>query len=132
MRKEERLKNLDNEKFYFIMFDGTLMPNKPKYVKITMFNNVFYIEDENGLKEYIDIYFILQVQQFLTRNIAMLDKITNTNQYIKSSYNHEISIKINGKKYNIDRNASDDEGRKIYDYFKQQIFQILGIKDDNV
>ena len=65
LKKEERLKNLDNEKFYFSLIDGTLMPNAPRYTKITMFDDVFYIEDEMTSKQYIDVYFIVQIQQFL-------------------------------------------------------------------
>ena len=129
IKKEERLKDLNNEKFYFILFDGTMMPNAPRYTKITMFDDIFYIEDETTSKQYIDVYFIVQIQQFLTRNLTKLNKITTTNNSIKNSFQHRFSIKINGETYSIDRNSCDEEGKKIYDYFKQEIFKILGMNN---
>ena len=44
--KDERLNSLEGEEFYFIFFHGSLMPNYKKYERITMFNDVYYIENE--------------------------------------------------------------------------------------
>ena len=48
---------------------------------------------------------------------------------MKNSSHHRFSIKINGETYYIDRNSCDEEGKKIYDYFKQEIFKILGMNN---
>ena len=124
-KKEDRLKNLDNEEFYLILFDGTLMPKSPRYTKLTMFNDIFYIDDENVSNQYIEIECIIKIQQFLTKNLDMLDKIINTKEYVKSSFHHKILFKINDKEYCIDKNSCDEEGKKIYEYFNQEIFKII-------
>lgn len=129
--KKERLENLNEEDFYLIFFDGTRMPNKPKYVNITMFKDTFYIENEIKEKEnYQDMYFIIKVRKMIEENLDEIEKMSSTvkGMPIKSSFNQEFSLKINNKTYRINRNACNEEGQKIFDDFKSKLYGILDIK----
>lgn len=103
--KKERLENLNEEDFYFIFFDGTRMPNNSKYVKITMFKDTLYVENEKVEKEnYKDMYFIIKVRKMIEDNLDKIEKMLIAKSMpIKSSSNHEFVLKINNKTYRIDR-----------------------------
>ena len=59
--RDERMKELENEEFYFILFKGTQMPNNPHYDGIVMFKDIYYIDNEMGSKSYNDTFYILKV-----------------------------------------------------------------------
>ncbi len=128
--KNERLENLNEEDFYFMFFDGTRMPNNPKFVKITMFNDTFFVENEEKEKEnYKDMYFILKVKKLIEENLDNINKMMeDKGQPIKSSTNHEMCLKINNKTYQVDRNLCNEEGQKLFDEFKLKLYELLGIK----
>ena len=127
--KIERLENLNEEDFYLILFDGTRMPNNPKYVKITMFGDTFFIENEKREKEnYKDMYFIIKVKKMIENNLDKIEKMSVAKGMpIKSSVNNEFSLKINNKIYKINRNLCNEEGRNLYDEFKSKLYEILDI-----
>ncbi len=127
--KKERLENLNEEDFYFIFFDGTRMPNNSKYVKITMFKDTFYVENEKVEKEnYKDMYFIIKVRKMIEDNLDKIEKMLIAKSMpIKSSSNHEFVLKINNKTYRIDRNVCNEEGKKLFDDFKEKLYEILDI-----
>ncbi len=127
--KIERLENLNEEDFYLILFDGTRMPNNPRYVKITMFGDTFFIGNEKGEKEnYKDMYFIIKVKKMIKDNLDKIEKMSVAKGMpIKSSVNNEFSLKINNKVYKINRNLCNEEGRNLYDEFKSKLYEILDI-----
>lgn len=127
--KIERLENLNEEDFYLILFDGTRMPNNPKYVKITMFGDTFFIGNEKEEKEnYKDMYFIIKVKKMIKDNLDKIEKMSVAKGMpIKSSVNNEFSLKINNKVYKINRNICNEEGRNLYDEFKSKLYEILDI-----
>lgn len=127
--KKERLENLNEEDFYFIFFDGTRMPNNPKYVNITMFKDTFYVENEKEEKEnYKDMYFIIKVRKMIEDNLDKIEKmLIAKGMPIKSSSNHEFALKINNKTYRINRNVCNEEGQKLFDDFKSKLYEILDI-----
>ena len=127
--KKERLENLNEEDFYFIFFDGMRMPNNSKYVKITMFKDTFYVENEKVEKEnYKDMYFIIKVRKMIEDNLDKIEKMLIAKSMpIKSSSNHEFVLKINNKTYRIDRNVCNEEGKKLFDDFKEKLYEILDI-----
>ena len=129
--KKERLENLNEEDFYFIFFDGTHMPNNPKYVSITMFKDTFYVENEKEEKEnYKDMYFIIKVRKMIEDNLENIEKMLVTKGApIKSSFNHEFALKINNKTYKINRNVCNEEGQKLFDDFKLKLYGILDINN---
>ncbi len=127
--KKERLENLNEEDFYFIFFDGMRMPNNSKYVKITIFKDTFYVENEKVEKEnYKDMYFIIKVRKMIEDNLDKIEKMLIAKSMpIKSSSNHEFVLKINNKTYRIDRNVCNEEGKKLFDDFKEKLYEILDI-----
>lgn len=132
--KKERLENLNEEDFYFIFFDGMRMPNNSKYVKITMFKDTFYVENEKVENEkvekenYKDMYFIIKVRKMIEDNLDKIEKMLIAKSMpIKSSSNHEFVLKINNKTYRIDRNVCNEEGKKLFDDFKEKLYEILDI-----
>ena len=127
--KKERLENLNEEDFYLILFDGTRMPNNPRYVKITMFGDTFFIGNEKEEKEnYKDMYFIIKVKKMIKDNLDKIEKMSVAKGMpIKSSVNNEFSLKINNKVYKINRNLCNEEGRNLYDEFKSKLYEILDI-----
>lgn len=131
--KEERLKNIENEDFYFVFMNGTYMPNNKKYRKIIMFDDVFYIETELESKEYPDIYFILKTKKLFQENIEKIKKMSElmSENNIRSSYNSNFTLKIDNQIYKINRNLCNDEGKKIFDEFSFNLYEILGINDVN-
>jgi len=129
--KMKRLKNIDKEDFCLVFFDGTRMPNNPEYIEITMFNDVFYIDNGKEEKEYKnDIYWIMMVKKLVQDSIENIERmLVSKAEYVrKSSYNHKIDIKINNKIYNINRNECNEEGQKIFDDFKLKLYEILKIE----
>lgn len=129
--KEKRLNDLENEDFYFILFKGTLMPNNTKYIRITMFKDIFYVENETGGKEYIDIYFILKIKELINNNLGIIESMDKKKsgkiEYPKSSYANIFNAKMDGKTYSVDRNLCNEDEMKKYDEIIQEIFKILGI-----
>lgn len=132
--KEERLNNLDGEEFYFILFGGSMMPNHTKYDRITMFKDVFYVENEIESKEYIDIFFILKVKELINNNLEKIESMDKRNsekaEYPKSSSAYVINIKIDNKVYSIDKHLLNEEEQKEYDNFTKEVYNILGIKNE--
>lgn len=128
--KEERLKNLNEESFYFIAFNGTKRPNNPHYSKITMFNDTFFYGDENGEKENKgDMYWILKVKEIIKKNITNIEKMTNSmDSAKKNSSTFKFMLKIDNNEYSVDRNICNEEGCKLYDEFMKEINEILSIK----
>ena len=130
---EERLKNLEAEKFCFSFVKGTYMPNNKKYIKINMFDNVFYIENEQQVKEYPDIYFILKTKEVIKKHIQHIQKMTetmNVENNTRGSDHCEFLLKFDDKVYKINRNVCNDEGRKLFDEFYIEIYKLLGIDND--
>lgn len=127
--KKERLENLKKEDFYFIFFEGTHMPNNTKYIKITMFNDTFYIENEKEEKENDkDMYFIIKVRKMIEDNLENIEKmLADKGIPIKSSFNNKFVLKINNKEYTINRNVCNEEGQKLFDDFKFKLYEILDI-----
>ena len=105
------------------------MPNNSKYVKITMFKDTFYVENEKVEKEnYKDMYFIIKVRKMIEDNLDKIEKMLIAKSMpIKSSSNHEFVLKINNKTYRIDRNVCNEEGKKLFDDFKEKLYKILDI-----
>ena len=129
--KKERLENLDLEDFYLNFFDGTLMPNNPKYINIVMFNDTFYVGNEKEEKEnYGDVYFIIKVKRMIQDNLDIIKKIIEAKgQPVKSSFKHELCIKINNEMYMLNRNVCNEEGQKLFDDFKLILYKILDINE---
>ena len=130
---EERLKNIETEKFCFSFINGTYMPNKRKYIKINMFDDVFYIENEQQVKEYTDVYFILKTKEVIKKYIKNIQKMTETMSIDNNSRgsNHcKFVLKFDNKIYKINRNVCNGEGRKLFDEFCIAVYKILGIDDD--
>ena len=128
--RDERMKELENEEFYFISFNGTQMPNDPRYKRIVVFKDVFYIDNEKGSKSYNDLYFILKVEEFISKNLDILENLDKRDsekvEYPKSSFTNECHIRMNGKTFTIDRNLLTDEKEiKLYDEFISKIEEIL-------
>ena len=69
--KKERLENLDLEDFYLNFFDGTLMPNNLKYINIVMFNDTFFVENEEK-ENSGDMYFIIKVNKMISFKLKKL------------------------------------------------------------
>lgn len=133
-KKQERLNNLENEEFYFTSFSGSMMPNYTKYDRITMFNDIFYIENELESKEYIDIFSILKIKELIKNNLEKLERMDKRKsgklEYPKSSYAYVTHVKIDNKVYSIDKYLLDEEEQKEYDDFTKEVYNILGIKDE--
>ena len=126
--KETRLKNLENEDFYFILFEGTRMPNNPRFLNITIFNDVFYVENEVMEKEYLDLNIIFKIKKFLKSNIIKIENIDQSRKdYPKSSSHFQFKIKINGKEYFIDRLLCRNEKNSEYIQITKEILRIIGI-----
>jgi len=132
--KEERLNNLEEEDFYFIFFHGSLMPNYKKYERITMFNDVYYIENEIESEEYLDTSFVIKIKKLINNNIEKIenmDKIKSEKiKYPRSSSANKFHTKLNNKVYSVDRYLLNEEEKKEYDSFIKEIYGILGIKDE--
>ena len=128
--KKERLEKLEEEEFYLNFFNGTRMPNNPHYINITMFNDTFYVGNEKEEKEnYKDMYFIIRVKKMIEENLDNINKMIEAKgEPVKSSFRHEICLKINNKTYKIDRNICDQEGQALFDEFKLKLYEILDIK----
>ena len=128
--RDERMKELENEEFYFISFNGTQMPNDPQYKRIVIFKDVFYIDNEKGSKSYNDVYFISKVEEFISKNLDILENLDKSDsdkiEYPKSSFTNKVHIRINGKTFTIDRNLlTDGKEIKLYDEFVQKVEEIL-------
>lgn len=129
---EERIKNIEKEQFYFYFIDGTFMPNNKNYTKIIMFEDVFNIENEIENKEYVDIYYILKTKKFLQENKEKIIRMSRsmTECAIKSSYQHEFSLKLDNELYKCNCNLCNEEGKKLYNEFVQGLYDILEINND--
>ena len=128
--KKQRLKKIKKEEFCLNFFEGTLMPNNPKYIEITMFNDIFYIDNGEEERENAnDIYWILLVKKLVQDNIENIEKmLVSKAEYVrKSSYNSKIDLKVNNKIYNINRNECNEEGQKLFDDFRLKLYEILQI-----
>lgn len=127
--RDERMRELENEEFYLISFKGTQMPDNPQYERIVIFNDVYYLDDENGSKSYNDTYFIKKIQELVLKNLDVLEDLDKSDcdklEYPKSSSANEIHIRLDGKTYNIDRNLLNDKEAKFYDDFVARIEEIL-------
>ena len=130
---EERLENIENERFCFSFLMGTYMPNNKKYIKINMFDNVYYIENESQVKEYPDIYFILKTKEVIKKyiqNIQKMAEMMNIDNNSRSSNHCEFVLKFDNKIYKINRNVCNDEGKKLFDEFYMAVYKVLGIDND--
>ena len=129
--KKERLEKLEEEEFYLNFFNGTRMPNNPHYINITMFNDTFYVGNEKEEKEnYKDMYFIIRVKKMIEENLDNINKMIEAKgEPVKSSFRHEICLKINNKTYKIDRNICNQEGQALFDEFKLKLYEILDINE---
>ena len=129
--KKERKENLTQEKFYFVFFEGTYMPNNPKYIEIIVFDDVFYISNEKEEKENRgDMYWIMKVKKLIEDNLENIEKMEVSNgNPIKSSFNGKFILKIDNKIYEINRNICGEEGQKLFDDFKCKLYETLNIKD---
>ena len=127
---KERLENLDDEKFYLILFSGTRMPNNTNFVKLTMFDDTFETATQDKVQENkYDIYWIELVKKVILENLTNIEKMLETEgEPIKSSYTEQFALKINNKTYKINRNSLNEEGRNLYNNFKSEIFKILDIR----
>ena len=125
--KKERLENLEEEKYCFDFFDGTRMPNNPKFIHITMFMDTFFIEDEKEEKEnYGDMYWIMLVKNMIEENLENIEKMVDSKGVVaKSSYDSRFYLKIIGKIYKVNRNECNEEGIKLFDDFKMKLYEIL-------
>ena len=131
--KEERIKEFENEEFYFGFFNGTYMPNNKKYIRINMFNDIFYIENELQVKEYPDIYFILKTKEIIRNNIQkikIMSETMNANNNSRNSHYCEFILKIDNQLYKINKNICNDEGKKLFDEFSMYIYKVLGINNE--
>lgn len=128
--KKERLENLDEEKYCFDFFDGTLMPNNPQFIHITMFMDTFFIENEKEEKEnFGDMYWIMLVKNMIEENLENIEKMVDSKGVsAKSSFNSKFYLKINDKIYKVNRNECNEEGMKLFDDFKMKLYEILDIK----
>lgn len=128
--KKERLENLDEEKYCFDFFDGTLMPNNPKFINITMFIDTFFIEDEKEEKEnFGDMYWIMLVKNMIEENLENIERMVDSKgALVKSSYNSRFYLKINDKIYKVNRNECSEEGMQLFDDFRTKLYKILDIK----
>lgn len=129
------MKTIEDEKFYFSFINGTYMPNKRKYIKINMFDDVFYIENELQAKEYTDIYFILKTKEIIKKNIQNIQKMNetmNAKNNIRSSYQQKFVLKYDNKIYEVNRNVCNDEGKKLFDEFCIAVYKVLDIDKDTM
>lgn len=127
--KKERLENLDEEKFCFDFFDGTRMPNNPKFINITMFIDTFFLENEKEEKEnYGDMYFIILVKKLIEENLENIEKMASFKGLpVKSSFEQKFYLKIDSKTYRVNRNVCTEEGQKLFDDLKSKLYKILDI-----
>lgn len=124
--KEERLEKISKEDFYLIYLDGTFMPNNRNYTKVTMFEDVFYVENENEEKKYDDKSVILEVKQMIENRKNDIEKIlANNASSIKNSYTCKLLLKINKKEYNLNRNICNNAGKKIFNEIVTELYKIL-------
>lgn len=130
-RNEElkRLENVENEKFYFVLFQGTLMPNNTKFHKLLVFEETLIEETEENRRENLyDYFFIQAVIDTISRNLNNIEKLANLKgEPVKNSFKNEFKLKINNKTISANRNLLNDEGRKIYDAFIQDIYNALDV-----
>lgn len=129
--KKERLEKLENEEFYLNFFEGTYMPNNPKYIKILMFNDIIYIENEAEEKEKnIDKNFFAQVKEMIENNIENIEKMSEAKgNPIKSSFQQKFDLMINHKMYHVNKNVCNEEERKLFDDFKLKLLEILNLNN---
>ena len=128
--RDERMKELETEEFYLILFKGTQTPENPQYERIVVFNDVYFLDDENGSKSYNDTYFIKKIEELVVKNLSVLEDLSESDceevEYPKSSSANEIHIRLDGITYNIDRNLLNDEKEvKFYDEFMERVEEIL-------
>lgn len=128
--EKERLENLDAEKFYFILFNGTLMPNNRKFNKLTVFEDTFIEETEDSRRENLhDYYFIQLTINTIIKHLTNIEKLENLKgDAVKSSHTNEFKLKINEKTFRVNRNVLNEEGRQLYDEFINDLYKALNIK----
>ena len=114
---DERLKNIETEKFCFSFIKGTYMPNNKKYIKINMFDDEFFIENELQVKEYI-------------KSIQKMTEMMSIDNNSRGSNQCKFVLKFDNKVYKINRNVCNDEGKKLFDEFYIAIYKVLGIDED--
>ena len=128
-KKDEKIKNIDNEDFYLLFFDGTLMPNSPKFLKITIFNDIFYMETENKYNSYENDFIIKEVKEMIYSYMEKLNDISKLQgPSSRGGFKRYFMIKIKEKKYFLCRNECNDNGKILFDEFKKDLYEILNIK----
>lgn len=127
--EKERLQNLDAEEFYLEIFSGTRMPINPNFTKIVMFNDMFSVETEEGKKENIeDVDVIELVKKLILSNIQNFEIMENSlGEPVRSSFNHQCSLKIEDKAYRVNRNVLKEEVKNIYDIFENELLEIVNV-----
>ena len=127
--EKERLQELDNEPFYLKLFSGTKMPIAPNFTEIVMFNDVFFIETEEGRKENInDIAVIKSVKELIWANIENFEFMEKSiGEAVRSSHNHNISFKINFTSFSINRNTLNEEAQKLYNVIENDLMDIINV-----
>ena len=124
--KKERLENISGEKYCFDYFEGTLMPNNPKFIHITMFDDVLFVQDEKSEESFNNINKIISVKNMIEENIGIIEKMmTSKKEAIKSSFNLRLYLKLNDKIYEVDGNVSSEE---LIADFRAKLFKLLDIK----
>lgn len=132
---EERLNNIQREEFYFFLFNGIYIPNYKKFIRIFMFNDIFYIENEKQTKQYSEHFYILKIKELILnkiKNIEKMDKYKNRKMENPKGDGHFIHVKLNDEVYSICRGSLNNEEEKEYDSFVREIFDILQINDNNL
>lgn len=128
--EKERLENLDDERFYFILFNGTMMPNNRKFNKLSVFEDTFIEETENSRRENLhDYYFIQLTINTVIKHLSDIEKLENLKgEAVKNSHRNEFKLKINDKKFSVNRNVLNEEGKQLYDEFINDLYKALNIK----
>ena len=91
-----------------------------------MFEDIFYVENENEEKKYDDKSVILEVKQMIENRKNDIEKIlANNASSIKNSYTCKLLLKINKKEYNLNRNICNDAGKKIFNEIVTELYKIL-------
>ena len=95
-----------------------------------MFEDTFIEETENSRRENLhDYYFIQLTINTVIKHLSDIEKLDNLKgETIKNSHRNEFKLKINDKKFSVNRNVLNEEGKQLYDEFINDLYKALNIK----
>ena len=100
----------------------------------TSLENVRFYETDvsifnvNSAEEFLDK--VKRLPNSLHYFLDIIKKIIEAKgQPVKSSFKHELCIKINNEMYMLNRNICNQEGQALFDEFKLKLYEILDINE---